>query len=70
MRSCTPSSTTTLTSPTPPTPSARKGAHDDETAVTAVGVLRRAVDWFAARGITTERVLTDNESAYVSSGWR
>ena len=40
--------------------------HDDETAVTATGVLRRAVAWFATRGITTERVLSDNGSAYVS----
>jgi hypothetical protein len=33
--------------------------HDDETAATAVAVLRRAVAWFAARGVRTERVLTD-----------
>ena len=26
--------------------------HDDETAATAIGVLRRAVAWFAARGVT------------------
>ena len=44
--------------------------HDDETAVTAVGVLRRAVSWFAARGITVERVLSDNGSAYKSHLWR
>ena len=40
--------------------------HDDETAATATGVLRRAVAWFAARGITTQRVLPDNGSPYVS----
>ena len=44
--------------------------HEDETAVTAVGVLRRAVSWFAARGITVERVLSDNGSAYKSHLWR
>ena len=27
--------------------------HDDETALTATGVLRRAVTWFAQRGVTT-----------------
>ena len=44
--------------------------HDDETAATATAVLRRAVDWFACRGITIERVLSDNGSAYVSYLWR
>jgi transposase InsO family protein len=44
--------------------------HDDETAATAVGVLRRAVAWFAARGVITERVLTDNGGAYRSRAWR
>ena len=37
--------------------------HDDETAATAVAVLYRAVAWFAERGITVERVLSDNGSA-------
>ncbi len=37
--------------------------HDDEQAVTATGVLRRAVLWFAARGVAVERVLTDNGPA-------
>ena len=32
--------------------------HDDETALTATGVLRRAVFWFAARGVTVQQVLT------------
>jgi len=44
--------------------------HDDETAATAVGVLRRAVSWFAARGVVVERVLSDNGSAYKSHAWR
>ncbi|MGL1409657.1 DDE-type integrase/transposase/recombinase, partial [Vibrio parahaemolyticus] len=44
--------------------------HDDETAATAVAVLRRAVGWFAARGVTVERVLSDNGSAYRSFAWR
>ncbi|KRF30141.1 IS481 family transposase, partial [Phycicoccus sp. Soil802] len=44
--------------------------HDDETAATATAVLRRAVAWFAARGVTTERVLSDNGSPYVSHLWR
>jgi transposase InsO family protein len=44
--------------------------HDDETAATAIGVLRRATSWFAARGVTVERVLSDNGSAYKSHAWR
>jgi transposase InsO family protein len=43
--------------------------HDDETAITATGVLRRAVAWFAERGVTTRRVLSDNGSAYKSRLW-
>jgi transposase InsO family protein len=44
--------------------------HDDETAATAAGVLHRAVVWFAARGVTVERVLSDNGSPYRSFLWR
>ena len=44
--------------------------HDDEQAVTAIGVLVRAVAWFAARGVVVERVLSDNGSAYRSHAWR
>jgi transposase InsO family protein len=44
--------------------------HDDETAATAVGVLRRAVAWFTARNVTVRRVLSDNGSAYRSHAWR
>ena len=43
--------------------------HDDETAVTAVAVLRRAVAWYAARGIRVQRVLSDNGSCYRSRLW-
>lgn len=44
--------------------------HNDETVATAIGVLRRAVSWFEARGVTVERVLSDNGSAYRSHAWR
>lgn len=44
--------------------------HDDETATTAIGVLRRAVSWFAMRGVAVERVLSDNGSCYKSHAWR
>jgi transposase InsO family protein len=44
--------------------------HDDETAATAAAVLRRATAWFAVRGVTVERVLSDNGSAYRSHLWR
>ena len=37
---------------------------DDETALTAVGFLRRAVAHFAAFGVRVERLMTDNGSAY------
>ena len=40
--------------------------HDDEKAITAIGVLRRAVSWFAARGVRVEGILSDNGSAYES----
>lgn len=43
---------------------------DDETAVTAVEVLHRAVEWFAEGGVTIERVLSDNGGAYRSYLWR
>ena len=44
--------------------------HDDETAVTAIAVLGRAIGWFAARGVTVQRVLSDNGSCYRSHAWR
>lgn len=43
---------------------------DDETVATAIEVLENAVAWFAARGITVQRVLSDNGSAYRSHDWR
>ena len=43
--------------------------HDDETAMTATAVLARAVDWFTQRGVTIERVLSDNGAAYRSNLW-
>ncbi|WP_345119689.1 IS481 family transposase, partial [Knoellia locipacati] len=42
----------------------------DEKAANAIGVLRRAVAWFADHGVTIERVLSDNGSAYKSHAWR
>ena len=42
----------------------------DEKAVTAIGVLHRAVAWFADHGVIVERVLSDNGSAYKSFAWR
>jgi transposase InsO family protein len=44
--------------------------HTDEKTVTAIGVLGRAVAWFAERGVTVERVLSDNGSCYRSHAWR
>jgi transposase InsO family protein len=44
--------------------------HDDETALTATAVLARAVAWYSARGVTVERVLSDNGSAYKSHLWQ
>ena len=43
---------------------------DNETADTAIAVLHRAVVWFAERGVTVERVLSDNGSCYRSFAWR
>jgi len=44
--------------------------HDDESKETATAVLRNAVAWFAERGVTVERVLSDNGSCYRSYLWR
>lgn len=43
--------------------------HSDERKETAIGVLRRAVAWFAEHDVTVERVLSDNGSAYRSGAW-
>lgn len=42
----------------------------DEKAATAIGVLQRAVAWFAEHGVTVDKVLSDNGSAYRSHAWR
>lgn len=44
--------------------------YEDEKAVTAIGVLRRSVAWFAARGVTVGRVPSNNGSAPRSHAWR
>jgi len=36
------------------------------TARDAAGFLRRAIDWYASRGIAIKAVMTDNGSAYIS----
>lgn len=41
----------------------------DEKATTAIGVLQRAVTWFAERGVIVESVLSDNGSCYRSHAW-
>jgi hypothetical protein len=42
----------------------------DERKTSAVPFLERAVGWFARQGVTVERVMTDNGSAYRSHRWR
>jgi len=44
--------------------------HDNERTDTAVEVLRRAVGWFGTRGVSVERVLSDNGGCYRSHAWR
>jgi transposase InsO family protein len=39
----------------------------DEKATTAIGFLRRAVEFFQRHGMTVEELITDNGSAYVST---
>jgi transposase InsO family protein len=41
----------------------------DEKAATAIEVLQRATAWLADHGVTVERVLSDNGSAYRSYAW-
>jgi transposase InsO family protein len=45
-------------------------AREDETKETATDVLRHAVAWFAERGVTVARVLSDNGSCDKSNLWR
>lgn len=42
----------------------------DQLGPTCAAFLQRAVAWFAARGITVQRVLSDNGSGYVSRAFR
>jgi transposase InsO family protein len=42
----------------------------DQKAATAIGFLKRALEFFAEHGIQVERVMTDNGSAYVSAPHR
>ena len=42
----------------------------DEKADTATAVLHNAVTWFAERGVTVERVLSDSGACYRSHAWR
>jgi transposase len=39
----------------------------DEKATTAIGFLRRAISFYGSHGITVERLMTDNGSAYIST---
>jgi transposase InsO family protein len=41
--------------------------HDDERAQTVTEFTRRGLDWFLARGIVTERLLSDNAWTYVKN---
>jgi transposase InsO family protein len=41
--------------------------HDDQKAATVVGFLERALDFYAAHGISAERLMTDNGWQYVRS---
>jgi len=42
----------------------------DQTGATTAAFLRRTLGWFARRGITVARVLTDNGSGYISRRFR
>ena len=42
---------------------------DDEKGPTSIGFLARAVAWFAAKGVTVQRVMTDNGSPFMSRDW-
>lgn len=45
-------------------------AHDDETRESTAAVLPNAVAWFADRGVTVQRVLSDKGDVYRSFLWR
>jgi transposase InsO family protein len=42
---------------------------DDLTAACAIAFLRRAVAWFAARGVTIRSVMSDNGSCYIAHSY-
>jgi len=42
---------------------------DDLTAACAIAFLRRAIAWFAARGVRVRAVISDNGSAYISHAY-
>jgi transposase InsO family protein len=42
----------------------------DQLGTTCAAFLQRAVGWLSTRGVTTQRVLSDNGSGYVSGAWR
>ncbi len=42
----------------------------DERTASSCGFLRRAVEWFAGRGVTIQRVMSDNGSSYLSRDFR
>jgi transposase InsO family protein len=46
------------------------GVLEDLTAECAVAFLRRAVAWFAERGVHVQAVMSDNRSAYVAHDFR
>ena len=66
------SATTTSTAPSTTTPGwPTPRSTPTRLAETCAGFLRRAAAWFAAHGITIERVMTDNALAYRRSrAWR
>jgi transposase InsO family protein len=43
---------------------------DDLTAACAIAFLRRALAWYAARGVTVHAVMTDNGSCYTANSYR
>ena len=49
---------------------AYSGFAGQENTINCVAFLARAVAWFAQRGITIERILTDNGNGYVSRNWK
>lgn len=41
----------------------------DETGASATAFMARALAWYRAQGVTVERIMTDNGSAYISKGF-